>query len=199
MRRRYRTGRLRAVPAPGAPRRLLSALVLVALGACGGGGDAQGGDSSAAWLANAKKSAARDGTPANCGPGTADAVTLAVTEFVKTAQPRPQRFLYSVGTDSALPDPGIRALQDRGPTYLFPGPPEMQATVRAQLHDKGDYTTMLVVLREATRQDTTVAVRVHGHYVGGEEDGKSTGPRRLTATCSAGRWRIAGAAQEKSA
>jgi hypothetical protein len=199
MRRTYRSGRPLAVPAPGAPRHLLSRLALLALGACGGGGDARAGDSSSAWLANAKKSAARDGTPVVCGPGTAQAVTLAVTEFVKTAQPKPQRFLYSVGTDSALPDPGIRALQDHGPTYLFPGAPELQATVRAQLHDKGDYTTMLVVLREATRQDSTVAVRVHGHYIGGEEDGRSTGPRRLVAACSAGKWRIAGAAAEKSA
>jgi hypothetical protein len=171
----------------------------LALAACGGGGDQRAVADSAGWLANAKSAAARDGTPANCGPGTADAVTLAVTEYVKTAMPRPQRFLYSVGTDSALPDPAIRALQDRGPTYLFPGAAEMQAAVRAQLHDKGDYTTMLVVLRDATRSDSTVAVRVDGHYVGGEEDGKPGGARRLVAACSGGRWRIAGAAPEKGA
>jgi hypothetical protein len=44
-----------------------------------------------------------------------------------------------------------------------------------------------------------VTVRLDGHYVGGEEDGRPAGPRVYQASCSAGTWRLAGAAPERTA
>lgn len=208
MRRNLRTGRAAAACPTGsrAARRpaALAALVRLTLGglafvgplaACGGGErDATTGDTAGAWLARTRTQARNDTAgPKPCEPGTDEAVRLAVTDYVKTAQPRPQRFLAPVGSDSAIPEGAMRALQDRGPTYLFPGAATLQAQVRQQLHDKGDYTTMLVVLRGATRRDSTVSVVVEGHYVGGEEEGRRGGPRRYQATCSAGSWTVASA------
>jgi hypothetical protein len=173
----------------------------VVLAACGGGGK---GDQAAAGdadnlVARTRAAAARPEGPKVCAPGTDDALTLAVREYVKQATPKPQRFLVSVGTDSALPEAGQRALQDRGPMYLYPATPALQQQIRTLLHDKGDYTTLLVVLRDASRRDSTVTVRLDGHYVGGEEDGRNAGPRVYQASCAAGAWRLAGAAPERTA
>ncbi|GLC27098.1 hypothetical protein [Roseisolibacter agri] len=199
-------------PSPSAARRaaarrpLLPALALVALAACGGGakpasGDATSGDSAAGdnLVARTRAAAARDEGPVVCGPGTDEALTLAVREYIKQATPKPQRFLVSVGTDSALPEAGQRALQDKGPMYLFPAQPALQQQMRTLLHDKGDYTTLLLVLRDATRRDSTATVRLDGHYVGGEDDGKPAGPRVYQVSCAAGKWRLAGAAPERGA
>ncbi|MGZ8491761.1 MAG: hypothetical protein ACXWZS_06070 [Gemmatirosa sp.] len=180
---------------------MLSALLPVALAACGGGGQPDPGDKAAAGnlVARTRAAAARPEGPKVCAPGTDDALTLAVREYVKQATPKPQRFLVSVGTDSALPEAGQRALQDRGPMYLFPAAPALQQQIRTLLHEKGDYTTLLLVLRDASRRDSTVTVRLDGHYVGGEEDGRPAGPRVYQASCSAGAWRLAGAAPERTA
>lgn len=173
----------------------LSALLLAT--ACGG---AERPDDKESLIAKSRK-AINDTAEAatRCAPGTDAPLTLAVAEYIKTAQPKPQRFLVAVGTDSALPEAGQRALQDRGPMYLYPGSPALQAQARQLLHDKGDYTTMLVVLREATRQDSAAVIRLDGHYVGGEEDGRNAGPRRYQATCSAGGWRLARSGPEQGA
>ena len=185
---------------------VFTALLVAALAACGGSkpaasGDSASGDSAAGdnLVARTRAAAGRPEGPRVCVDGTDDALRLAVREYVKTATPKPQRFLVSVGTDSALPEPGQRALQDLGPMYLFPGSPALQQQMRTLLHDKGDYTTMLVVLRDATRRDSTAIVRLDGHYVGGEEDGKPAGPRVYQVSCSAGAWRVAGAAPERGA
>src|SRR4051812_12675451 len=55
-----------------------------------------------------------------------DAVGTAVASYVKPLKPKPERFLVSAGTDSAVGDAGLVALQDKGPTYLFPGDPALQ-------------------------------------------------------------------------
>lgn len=183
------------------PRPLaLPALLAATLAACGGGGEKAEPADGENLVARTRAAAARPEGPKVCPPtGTDDALQLAVREYVKQAVPKPQRFLVSVGTDSALPEPGQRALQDLGPMYLFPGSAALQAQMRALLHDKGDYTTLLVVLRDATRRDSSAIVRLDGHYVGGEEDGRAAGPRVYQVGCSAGTWRVAGAAPERGA
>ena len=202
MRRNLRIGRAVAASSSG-ERRAARALLLgspivtaLVLAACGGDRAPKPGES---LVERARKQAASPNVPTQCAPGTDDALGLAVTAYVKDVQPKPQRFLASVGTDSALPEPARLALQDRGPTYLFPASAEQQAQMRAVLHEKGDYTTLLVVLREATRRDSIVAVRLDGHFVGGEEEGKSTGPRRYQVTCAAGRWSVGPSSAERGA
>ena len=120
-----------------------------------------------------------------------DLIPLAVTAYVKAATPKPQRFLIATGTDSSVGDAGLRSLQDKGPTYLFPGDPAMQANVRAQLHEKGDYTTLLVVRRGGAVHGSRASVDLAGHYIGGEEDGTHAGPRTFTFSCDSSGWRLA--------
>jgi len=188
---------MRRLPPPAAR----TAILVAALAACGGSKPAASGDSAAGdnLVARTRAAAARDEGPKVCAPGTDDALTLAVREYIKQATPKPQRFLVSVGTDSALPEAGQRALQDKGPMYLFPAAPALQQQIRTLLHDKGDYTTLLLVMRDATRRDSSAIVRLDGHFVGGEEDGRPAGPRVYQVSCSAGAWRLAGAAPERGA
>lgn len=120
-----------------------------------------------------------------------DLIPLAVTAYVKAATPKPQRFLVATGTDSSVGDAGMRSLQDKGPTYLFPGDPTMQANVRAQLHEKGDYTTLLVVRRGGAVHGSRASVDLAGHYIGGEEEGTHAGPRTFTFSCDSSGWRLA--------
>jgi hypothetical protein len=122
-------------------------------------------------------------SPASCRATLEDAVGLAVTHYVKAAKPKPERFLVAVGTDSALGDAGLTALQDKGPTYLYPGDPALQAQVRTQLHEKGDYTTLLVVRHAAEAKDGAASVSLAGHYIGGESDGQHAGPRSFRFAC----------------
>ncbi|MBV9880358.1 MAG: hypothetical protein JO180_07675 [Gemmatirosa sp.] len=165
--------------AAGARRAVLlgagSALAGSMLAACG---PAEGGGKAAA------------AAPVACRASVEDAVAAAVGAYVKQATPKPQRFLVAVGTDSALGDAGTTALQDKGPTYLFPGDPALQANVRTQLHDKGDYTTLLVVRHAASAKAGEASVALAGHYVGGDEDGKPAGPRTYALSCDSTTWHV---------
>lgn len=143
--------------------------------------------------------AAKQAAPPACTATVDDAVAASTTDYIKQAKPKPERFLIAAGTDSALGDAGLAALQDRGPTYLFPGDAALQATVRAQLHEKGDYTTLLVVRRAATKDGPRASVRLDGHYIGGEDEGKTPGPRAYTLHCDSTTWRVLSARAEGSA
>jgi hypothetical protein len=142
--------------------------------ACGGAGSdtktAQGGGGTG-------------GSAATCRASLDDAVGLAVTHYIKAAQPKPERFLIAAGTDSALGDAGLVALQDKGPTYMYPGDAALQSQVRTQLHEKGDYTTLLVVRQGAQAKDGAASVSLAGHYVGGETDGQHASPRSYRFVC----------------
>jgi hypothetical protein len=160
-------------------------VALVALvAACGGGGSADG---------DREASAA-------CAADTGARVATAVTDFLKTAQPTPQRYLTAVGTDSALPEPGLQVLQGKGPTYFYPADSVQQGKVREQLASVGDFNTILVVFRGVTQPSPDSAVvRLGGHYVGGKADGQSYGPRSYSFACDSAGWRIAGSAAESGA
>jgi hypothetical protein len=114
-------------------------------------------------------------------------------------EPTPQRFLYAVGTDSALPDPGVVALQDKGPTYMYPPNPAQQAVVRAKLEKVGPWASMLVVYHGTRLADPTHAVvRLGGRYVGGKSDGLEAPGRSVSFTCESGEWRLTRTAEERS-
>ncbi len=149
-----------------------------------------GGVLAACGPAGETKQTAKAAAPPRCQATVDEAVAAAVADYIKQAKPKPERFLIASGTDSALGDPGTAALQDRGPTYMFPGDPALQATVRAQLHEKGDYTTLLVVRKSATQSGHDAAVGLGGHFIGGEDDGKAAGPRRYTLACDSTSWHV---------
>jgi hypothetical protein len=148
--------------------------------ACGGGA---GSDTKTAQAGN-------DGPSGPCRATLEQAVGLAVSQYVKVAKPKPERFLVSAGTDSALGDAGLVALQDKGPTYLYPGDPALQAQVRTQLHEKGDYTTLLVVRKGAESKDGAASVSLAGHYVGGESDGQHVNPQSYRFACADTVWHL---------
>jgi hypothetical protein len=172
-------------PFPARSLPLLAPLTALLLTACGDGGakNAGNGDPQAADAA--------DGPAPMCASRDTTALYVAVLDYITTADPRPQRFLSAFGTDSALPEDGFKALQDKGPTYYYNDNPKNQAQVRAKLEQAGPYTTMLVVYKG--RQDTdagnAVTVSVGGHYVGGEHEGKVAPVRDITVRCDSTGWR----------
>lgn len=93
-------------------------------------------------------------------------VARAVTEFVKQVQPTPQRFLATAASDSAIPDLARAALQDRGPTYLYPPDTTLRRKVVEKLVSVGDYTALAVVYHGTDRPDDEHAViKLGGHFV----------------------------------
>lgn len=171
------------------PRPLLAATMtltvptVLALAACGGGGDAGAKDDAGNnQAATGPACASSDTTP----------VALAVLDYITGADPFPQRFLSAVGTDSAVPDDGFKVLQDKGPTYFYSSDPKLQAQVKEKLISAGPYTSLLVVYKGKTESDggNTVTVSLAGHYVSGEHDGKAAAPRQVVVQCDTSGWRL---------
>lgn len=136
----------------------------------------------------------------SCASAEPAVVGPAVLAYI-TAQrdPTPQRFLFAVGTDSALPDPGVVALQDRGPTYMYPANEAQRAVVRARLAQVGPWASLLVSYRGVRQVDSTHAVvRLGGRFVGGAADGVVAPGRALSFTCESGSWRLTRATEERS-
>ena len=137
---------------------------------------------------------------AACVPDTGARVAAAVTDFIKNAQPTPQRYLTAAGTDSALPEMGLKVLQDKGPTYFYPADTALREQVRGQLASIGDYNTILVTFRGiAEPAKDTAIVRLGGHYIGGKAEGQHYGPRSYTLACDSTGWRVASSAAESGA
>jgi hypothetical protein len=112
-----------------------------------------------------------------------------VRDFIADAQPFPQRFLYIAGTDSTPPDAGILALQDKGPTYMYPASGDQQAVVRTKLSSIGDFASLLVAYHGFKRTDATHAViRLSGVYVTGKSDGKTIPVTDFAMACDSAGW-----------
>ena len=163
------------------PRRVARAALLplaaVLLGACGGGDGGDGGRPARA-------------ASSPCGTAGPALAQRAVIEFLKLQQdPYPQRFLMAAGTDSALPEPGLRALQDKGPTYFYPADTAQQRKVRAKLDSVGSYNTILVAWRGMESSDSVATVRLSGTFVGGKHDGKLAAPRAMRFACDSTGWK----------
>jgi hypothetical protein len=176
-------------PAARFPRVRAAAVALAAGGVAGCGGGAGADDAPRTPRAALIRAA--------CRGGEEKVLRMAVAEYVRQAKPKPQRFLNAAGTDSALPAAAVSVLQDKGPTYYFSGGAEAQA--RAMLHEKGDYTTLLLVPRKGRVAERSATVRLAGHYVGGEEDGRPAGERRYAFACDSAGWRMTDKAPERSA
>jgi hypothetical protein len=158
-------------------------LVAAALAACGGSGEAS-------------KSGASKGAAATIGCVSTDTtpVSLAVKDYISTASPGPQRYLTAAGTDSELPPDGLKAIQDRGPTYFYSADPSAGKKLRDKLASAGPYTTMLVIFRGKSESDggKSVAVKLAGLYVGGEHEGKKSPLKVYSVKCDSTTWKVAG-------
>jgi hypothetical protein len=124
---------------------------------------------------------------------------MAVAAYLEKVTPRPKRFLVPVGTDSALPAGAQEALQEKGPTFLYPADPKQQAAVRNQLAAKGTFPTLLVAYRGMRRlDDGRAVVRIGGHFVGGVENGRAAPSGAIYFECDTARWHVARAEEERS-
>jgi hypothetical protein len=123
-------------------------------------------------------------------PGS-DVYAEAFTQYMAGLSPTPRRFLSAAGTDSALPEPVFEAVQDKGPTYFYPGDEAGRKVVRQKLIDAGPWASLLVVHKGNEKQsDSTVAIRLGGHYVGGKEDGMAAPVKSLIFACDTMPWRF---------
>jgi hypothetical protein len=130
------------------------------------------------------------------GPGCTSSDTtpvgLAVLDYIKAAMPTPQRYLTAAGTDSAVPDEGFKVLQDKGPTYFYSSDPKAQQQIKDKLASVGPYASLLVVYRGKADADNgnLVTVKLGGHYVGGEHDGKAGAERSIQVKCDSTGWKL---------
>lgn len=112
-----------------------------------------------------------------------------VRDFIMSQDPTPQRFLYVPGTDSSLPDNGLLALQDKGPTYMYSASPDGQAVVKTKLTSIGDYASLLVAYHGFKRLDPQHAtIRLSGTYVTGKSDGKTVPVQDYPLQCDSSGW-----------
>lgn len=182
---------------PRAPRPVLATLLtaagpaLLLLAACGGGTTADRAKAAEATVAAGPTCVSTDTTP----------VGLAVLDFITKAEPLPKRFLSAAGTDSAVPDDGFKVLQDKGPTYFYSSDTVAQRKIREKLEEVGPYPSMLVVFRGKTEADQgkTVTVRLGGHYVGGDDNGKVSPTRSFEVRCDTAGWKLAASKTEAGA
>jgi hypothetical protein len=112
-----------------------------------------------------------------------------VRDYLMDASPTPQRFLYVPGTDSSPPDAGILALQDKGPTYMYPASGDQQAIVKTKLTSIGDYASLLVAYHGFQRKDPQHGtIRLSGTYISGKADGKTIPVRDFPLECDSAGW-----------
>jgi hypothetical protein len=175
------------------------ASLLVALAACAGGAEADAAKARARSRADARDAA-------GCGSlDTATVIRTAVSQFIATTDPKPLRFLYMAGTDSMLPEAGTRALQDKGPTYLWPATPGQQPLVKKKLGDAGPWNALLVTYKGVSQPTPeTARVRIGGTWIGPVDDGKQLGVKVADFACStagdsAHKWRLTRIGAEQGA
>lgn len=161
---------------------------LLLLAACGGGEAADRAKAADAKVAAGPTCVSTDTTP----------VGLAVLDFIMKAEPLPKRFLSAAGTDSAVPEDGFKVLQDKGPTYFYSSDTIAQRKIREKLEEVGPYPSMLVVFRGKTETDNgnTVTVRLGGHYVGGDDNGKLSPTKSYDVRCDTTGWKVAASKTE---
>ena len=168
-------------------RRLLGvagALISASSTACGGGTGDAAKSATPAKVVESKDCAPQPGK-------TADFVAIA--DYIKSTEPKPMRFLSAAGTDTAVSDDGMAAMQDKGPTYFYAGKEAAMKAVRDKLELAGPFTALLIVNHGVTKNaDGTRTIKLGGHFVTGEFDGKLAKSMTYTMSCGAAGWAVAG-------
>ena len=143
-----------------------------------------------AWLVRHQQTC--DGEVAGQSP-----LQVALRHYVKAADPVPRRFLTAVGSDSAISEMGSKVLSEYGPTYYYAGSDAVKAALKDKLERIGPSPALLVVLRRNKPLNaTTQTVRLGGHYISGEFDGKLATSRMYTLRCAAAGWAITESREE---
>lgn len=166
----------------------IGAVTLTVLAACRGDG-AQSGNAKPSPKARAAAAA----KVASCRRGDTTAFYVAYREFIKVTTPTAQRFLTAAGTDSAAPEDGFRAMQDKGPSYYYGGDSIAQRKVREKLASVGPYASLLIAHRGAVPSagGDTVVVSLRGHFIGGELNGTAAAGKTMTVACGEAGWKVA--------
>jgi hypothetical protein len=159
---------------------LASSLVLLA--AC------EGGNSEVSRLA------------ARCVESRDSVINVAVGGYLKTVKPTPRRFVIPVGSGpDSLPEPGRRALNSAGPTFLYPADSGSRQKIETYLLSRGDWPTLLVALRDVRQEsDSSMIVRLGGRWVSGELDDQTVPTRSVRIACRVNRWTFDRAEDERS-
>lgn len=132
-----------------------------------------------------------------CRQSKDSATWRAVVAYAKSSDPYAQRFLSAASSDSALPDVGLEALQDRGPTWLFPADSAGRTKVRDRLND-GVANTLLVYWHGTRPEgDTAMAITLSGRYIGGKYEGTIAKSKVYRFTCPDDRWVLADSTELK--
>jgi hypothetical protein len=112
-----------------------------------------------------------------------------IRDYIMSADPTPQRFLYVPGTDTTPPEPGVLALQDKGPTYMYPPSGDQQNIVKTKLTSIGDYASLLVAYHGFQRKDAMHAViKLSGTYISGKNDGHTLPLADYQMECDSSGW-----------
>ncbi len=151
-----------------------------------------------AGCAGEQQQTERSSATSSCeeSPGTG-VYAEAFDEYMVGLSPTPRRFLNAAGTDSALPDAVFSGIQRKGPAYLYPGDPAQRQAVLDKLSQVGDWPTLLVLWRgNEVVDDSTIAIRLGGHYVGGSDDGKPAPVKSMYFACDTVPWQYVRTAEE---
>lgn len=133
-----------------------------------------------------------------CRQSKDSATWRAVVAYAKSSNPFAQRFLSAASGDSALPEVGVEALQDRGPTWLFPADSAGRTKVRDRLND-GIANTLLVYWHGTQFEgDTAMTIRLSGRYIGGAKEGTVAGSKVYRFKCPDDRWVLTDSTEAKS-
>jgi hypothetical protein len=123
-----------------------------------------------------------------CRQSKDSATWRAVVSYAKNSDPYAQRFLSATASDSALPEIGVAALQDRGPTWLFPKDSAGRSKVRDRLDDGIAITMLVYWLGSQEEADTAMTIRLGGRYIGGKLEGTVAKPKVYRFKCPVDRW-----------
>jgi hypothetical protein len=126
--------------------------------------------------------------PATACIGTSPVpVAIAVQDFIRSAEPTPERFLNAATTDSALPAAAEVVVSRKGPMFYWLPDETAQQQMQAKLERDGPWVNMLVVVRgQLDGGDGTWTIRVGGKYIGGPQHGTESPEKRYTVSCILG-------------
>lgn len=152
----------------------------------------------AACASDEQQQPERSGATSSCEESPRTSVYAdAFDEYMAGLSPTPRRFLNAAGTDSALPEAVFSGIQRKGPAYLYPGDPAQRQAVLDKLSSVGAWPTLLVLWRgNEVVDDTTIAIRLAGHYVGGTDDGKPAPVKAMYFACDTVPWQHIRTAEE---
>ncbi len=142
----------------------------------------------------------RLGSAIRCAEPGDSVLYKSVAAYVRQLEPRPVRFVMAPSGTEALPSAARAAMQQIGPTFMWPSDPARQQEMRAMLKERGQFTTMLLSFKgmERTNRDEVV-VRFGGRYIGTDMDGREAPLGVVYFACERAQWVLDTARVGKSA